>query len=119
MTAVKDTIAAVLAVHGSDHLVRQPSGWEVQCTCGEVIAAYRDAVEAARDAVYAARRFRAHVAAAIAAALAAEDRESGLRADAWDEAVQAMAWAIDNGPLTSALPYVRRNNPYRAKTETP
>ena len=41
------------------------------------------------------------------------------RAEAWDEAVQALAWCLDNGPADSALPHVAEHNPYRSDLDTP
>lgn len=40
------------------------------------------------------------------------------QADAWDEAVQAVAWCLDNGEpsAAAALAYVVKNNPYRDLT---
>jgi hypothetical protein len=34
-------------------------------------------------------------------------------AAAFEEALQAVAWAMDNGPAADALGYVAKNNPYR------
>jgi hypothetical protein len=45
-------------------------------------------------------------------------REAAARAEAWDEAVQALAWALDNGPSERALPYVAEHNPHRAIART-
>lgn len=43
--------------------------------------------------------------------LAEHDRQVAERA--WDEAAQALAWCIDNGPVESAATHVAQNNPYR------
>jgi len=56
-------------------------------------------------------RMAAHVAAALAPVVAE------ARAEAWDEAVQALAWALDNGPSDRALPYVAEHNPYRTRAD--
>lgn len=45
----------------------------------------------------------------------AEVREA--KSDAWDEAMQAIAWAVDREPTNNfehALTYCRKNNPHRA-----
>jgi hypothetical protein len=53
-----------------------------------------------------------HVASLLAS------REAAARAEAWDEAVQALGWALNNGPSERALPYVAEHNPYRiARTD--
>lgn len=58
---------------------------------------------------------------AITAALAAapsglvEDMRRNTAADAWDEALQALSWAMENGP--DPLRYVAEHNPYRTGTE--
>lgn len=44
--------------------------------------------------------------------LTKHDRQVAERA--WDEAMQALAWASANGPEDSALDYVVKNNPYRS-----
>jgi len=31
----------------------------------------------------------------------------------WHECLQAVAWALDNGPADRALPYVGSHNPYK------
>jgi hypothetical protein len=58
---------------------------------------------------YAAERLSPHIAA----------RDAATRADAWDEAVQALAWAQDNGPYEGALRYVAEHNPYREAAASP
>ena len=40
-----------------------------------------------------------------------------VKAEAWDECVEAMAWAQQNGPEENALAYVGNNNPYRIESE--
>jgi hypothetical protein len=54
------------------------------------------------------------LADAALAALAATAPAHDEAAAAWDEAVQAMAWALGNGSPEEALRYVREHNPYRA-----
>lgn len=43
--------------------------------------------------------------------------EREAKAAAWDEAAQALAWLLDNGPEESAPAYLRDNNPYRTERE--
>lgn len=38
---------------------------------------------------------------------------SNDRADTWEEACEAIAWALANGSPTAAVGYVAENNPYR------
>lgn len=60
------------------------------------------------------------VAAIVAARTAALARDrDALAAKAWDEAVQAFAWARDNGPAEGWFEYVRDHNPYRAALAGP
>lgn len=44
-----------------------------------------------------------------------EDMRRNTAADAWDEALQALSWAMENGP--DPLRYVAEHNPYRTGTE--
>lgn len=43
---------------------------------------------------------------------------AGRLGEVWDEAAQALAWCIDNGPAESAAAYVAEHNPYRAALGT-
>lgn len=51
-------------------------------------------------------------AGALAEALMPTVRE--FMARAWDEAAQALAWCMENGPDEGVATHVAANNPYRA-----
>lgn len=42
-----------------------------------------------------------------------EEAVNTARGDGWDEACQALAWAMENGSIEEAPAYVAANNPYR------
>lgn len=43
-----------------------------------------------------------------------------IRAEGWDEAIEAVVWCLDNGEPSpaAALAYVHKNNPHRAALAT-
>lgn len=66
-----------------------------RCTCGWTAVGF-------------ACLYDEHLAAVIEPLIVARQRA------AWDEAIQALSWAMDNG--SDPLGYVRDNNPFRVST---